>query len=310
MWKMIPCSIYRGGTSKAIFVLEDDLPKDPVRREQILLSMIGAKDIHRRDGIGGSTVPTSKIVVVNKSNRKGTDVEYTHGQVSLNEEYIDYEANGGNISFAVAPFAIHKGIIGSDGDRCKVNIYNTNTEQYMNSYFQLERNEREGIKLLPEEPLIEMEFLHPSGNKVGKLLPTGSTKDILYVQQRKIPVTIIDSGNLTIIVHAQELGLEGAVTSQSELIQVSKIMEELRVMVSNMLNLYNKDTDLSNKVLPKIAIIKEPFSYTSTSGELINKNDVSIVARDITTGTLHPSYPVTGAICAWCGFLNTQYDCK
>jgi hypothetical protein len=33
----IPCAVYRGGTSKPVFFLEDDLPKDAKKRDAVVL---------------------------------------------------------------------------------------------------------------------------------------------------------------------------------------------------------------------------------------------------------------------------------
>jgi 2-methylaconitate cis-trans-isomerase PrpF len=46
----IPCAIYRGGTSKPIFFLEDDLPKDPQKHDKIVLKALGTPDVRRTDG--------------------------------------------------------------------------------------------------------------------------------------------------------------------------------------------------------------------------------------------------------------------
>ena len=40
----IPCAIYRGGTSKPVFFMADDLPKDAKRRDAIVLEAFGTPD--------------------------------------------------------------------------------------------------------------------------------------------------------------------------------------------------------------------------------------------------------------------------
>lgn len=46
----IPCLWMRGGTSKAACFLADDLPADPVRRDAVLLAVMGSPDPgNRRD---------------------------------------------------------------------------------------------------------------------------------------------------------------------------------------------------------------------------------------------------------------------
>lgn len=46
----IPCAIYRGGTSKPIFFLENDLPKDSQKRDKIVLEAFGSPDVRQIDG--------------------------------------------------------------------------------------------------------------------------------------------------------------------------------------------------------------------------------------------------------------------
>ena len=45
MQKAIPCSIMRGGTSKGLYFLADDLPKDITERNQLLLAVMGSPDM-------------------------------------------------------------------------------------------------------------------------------------------------------------------------------------------------------------------------------------------------------------------------
>ncbi len=44
MQTAIPCSLMRGGTSKGLFFLADQLPDDPAMRDSILLAAMGSPD--------------------------------------------------------------------------------------------------------------------------------------------------------------------------------------------------------------------------------------------------------------------------
>ena len=50
----IPCAIYRGGTSKPIFFMEEELPKDPNKRDRMVLEAFGSPDMRQIDGLGGA----------------------------------------------------------------------------------------------------------------------------------------------------------------------------------------------------------------------------------------------------------------
>jgi len=81
----IPAVYMRGGTSKGVFFLKDDLPTDQATLERLLIRVIGSPDRYGKhtDGMGGATSSTSKIVILSKSDRPDSDVDYLFGQVSI-----------------------------------------------------------------------------------------------------------------------------------------------------------------------------------------------------------------------------------
>ena len=50
----LPVTIMRGGTSKGVYILEEDLPKDHSEWDKILLRLMGSPDQKQIDGLGGS----------------------------------------------------------------------------------------------------------------------------------------------------------------------------------------------------------------------------------------------------------------
>jgi len=98
----IPCVIMRGGTSKAVFFKEEDLPGGREAREQILLAAFGSPDPRQIDGLGGADPTTSKCAIVSLSKEPGIDVHYTFAQVAIDRPFVDWRGNCGNISSAVA----------------------------------------------------------------------------------------------------------------------------------------------------------------------------------------------------------------
>jgi len=70
----IPCTIMRGGTSKALFFLDSDLPADAKQRTDCLLRAFGSPDIRQVDGMGGADPLTSKTAIIRASNMPGVDV--------------------------------------------------------------------------------------------------------------------------------------------------------------------------------------------------------------------------------------------
>jgi hypothetical protein len=58
----IPCAIYRGGTSKPIFFMENDLPKDAKKRDGIVLEAFGTSDVRQIAGLGGAN-PLARLLI-------------------------------------------------------------------------------------------------------------------------------------------------------------------------------------------------------------------------------------------------------
>ena len=52
-YSKIYCVIMRGGTSKALFFHDNDLPKDEEERDRLILRAFGSPDIRQIDGLGG-----------------------------------------------------------------------------------------------------------------------------------------------------------------------------------------------------------------------------------------------------------------
>lgn len=107
----VPFSYYRGGTSKALFFHASDIPPPGASRDALLLRLMGSPDPMQIDGMGGTHPVTSKIAIISPSKRTDIDVDYLFAQVSIKTRYISYDGGCGNISAAVAPFAINEGLV-------------------------------------------------------------------------------------------------------------------------------------------------------------------------------------------------------
>ncbi len=63
--------LFRGGTSKGVCLLADDLPADNQKRNQLILRIMGSPDHRQIDGIGGGSFTTSKVAIISKSKKRG-----------------------------------------------------------------------------------------------------------------------------------------------------------------------------------------------------------------------------------------------
>jgi 2-methylaconitate cis-trans-isomerase PrpF len=309
MMEVLPvrCSILRGGTSRGVFFLENDLPADRQAIEPILLEVFGSPDLRQIDGLGGATSQTSKAAIIGPPSRPDADIDYTFAQVSVTDALVDWGGNCGNISAAVGPFAIDQGMVRATGDLTVVRIHNTNTGKVIVARVPTvgRRASVEGDYAIPGVPgtsaRILLEFDDPAGALTGTLLPTGHPCDTLEVSDgRTIDVSVVDAGNPTVFLRASDLGLTGtelpatieAATAATEL------LEEVRSIVAERLGLVpdRKDATRVTPGLPKVGFVAAPTDHSSSDGTTIPAIDADIVGRLMSMQTAHRSYMTTGAI--------------
>ena len=181
----VPVVIMRGGTSKGIFIKENDLPKDQKERDAIILSIFGSPDVRQIDGLAGADPLTSKLAIIGPSTHPDADVDYTFGQVSINSPLVDYNGNCGNISSGVGHFAIDESLVNAEGPVTTVRIHNTNTGKILKAEVEV----RDGHAAVAGDCSIAgvpgtsapiwMDFAGTAGAATGKTLPTGTVKDTI-----------------------------------------------------------------------------------------------------------------------------------
>src|SRR5438045_3137723 len=83
--KSLPASYYRGGTSRAIFFCQEDLPTNRNDWNAIFRATIGSPDPNGRqlDGLGGGISSLSKICIVGPSQREDADIDYTFVSIGV-----------------------------------------------------------------------------------------------------------------------------------------------------------------------------------------------------------------------------------
>src|SRR5271157_2460412 len=104
--RAIACSVLRGGTSKGLYFLAEDLPSDRATRDAVLLAAMGAPGLREIDGMGGGHPLTSKVAVVRRSASEDADVDYLFLQVWPDRAEVSDNQNCGNLLAGVGPFAL------------------------------------------------------------------------------------------------------------------------------------------------------------------------------------------------------------
>lgn len=304
----LPVMLMRGGTSKGVYILEEDLPKNHEEWEPILLRLMGSPDKKQIDGLGGSQSVTSKVAIVKRSSREDADVDYTFAQVSVDKPLVSYKGNCGNISSGVGPFAIERGLIEAKEGTTSVRIFNTNTEKVIVADVKTKngRVEYDGDFAIAGVPgtasPIRLKFVQPSGTLGKGLLPTGNAVDILDVPGwGKVEVSIIDAANPLVFVKAGDLGLSGRelpdeLNSCQEKLD---LLEKVRGMAAVKLGLTEDYTRSSWETpgIPKMTFVSEADSYQTADGREIPKEKIDLLSRMMSMQKTHPSYAMTGAMC-------------
>lgn len=222
----------RGGTSKGVFFLLNDLPLSSQTpgpsRDSLLLRVLGSPDKYKKqiDGMGGGSSSTSKAVIISKSKKEGHDVDYLFGQVSIDKHLIDWSGNCGNLSSAVGPFAINNKLLEEEriplNGTATVKIWQENIKKTIIAHVPINNGEvqesgdfeLDGVTFPSSE--IQLEFLDPSGDSKeeesegGLIFPTGNMIDIINVPGvGEIQATLINVGIPTVFIKAEEVGYKG-----------------------------------------------------------------------------------------------------
>ena len=309
--RKIPCVYMRGGTSKAVFFHDEDLPKDVNERDRVILSAFGSPDRRQIDGMGGANTSTSKVAVIKKSDRPGIDVDYDFGQVDVMAPIVGKTMNCGNISSAVGPYAIDEGMVEAVEPMTEVHIFNTNTQKEIIAQVPVKdgRFWSEGDFAIDGVPgtasRVLLKFVAPQGAASGKLLPTGNVKDTIEVEGKVYEYSFVDAANPVIFVHPEDFGVTGTeIPSEFNALpnckDICRKLEVIRGTGAVLLGFAKdlEDARINSQTLPKIAFAAVPQDYTAGSGRRVEAGEVDLVGRLFSVNMkMIDAYMGTGAIC-------------
>lgn len=255
MLKAIPCTLMRGGTSKALYFHADVLPRARAARDRVLLAAMGSPDLRQIDGLGGAHPLTSKVAVVGPATRADADVDYLFLQVSVDQAEVSDTQNCGNIVAGVGPWAIENGLVAAADDFTVVRIHMVNTASIAVAHVSTPGGvvEYEGQARIDGVPgsaaAIAIDFLDVTGSSCGSLLPTGQVVD----RVDGIEATCIDNGMPVIILRAADFGKTGAESPAAlEADAALKArLERIRLSLGPRMNL----GDVAKKTVPKMSLV-------------------------------------------------------
>lgn len=301
--RTVPCSIVRGGTSKAVYLEEKNLPAPGAERDKLVLAVFGSPSLRQLDGLGGADITTSKVAIIGPATRPDADVDYTFGQVSMEASFVDWSGNCGNISSGVGPFAIHAGYVQPVEPMTTVRIHMTNSNQILIAKVLVQDGQPcvDGECVIGGVPgtgsPIEMDWKGCAGSTTGKLLPTGHAVDEIEMDGKRYPVSIVDEGNTVVYVRAEDLGVSGT-ESPMQLNQPEMLrrMEKLRGLACEKIGLVDSWEEAIERIpyQPFLSILSAPQSYNTYTGERVAAEDTDIVARMYLMRAVVKAYPGTG----------------
>ncbi|NGM89090.1 methylitaconate delta2-delta3-isomerase [Parapusillimonas sp. SGNA-6] len=302
----LPCLYMRGGSSKGGFFLETDLPSDPIERDAVLLAAYGSPDVRQIDGIGAADPLTSKAAIVARSNRADADVEYTFCQVDLTRAKVSTGGNCGNMLAAVGPFAVWRGLIQAHEGENRVRIFTTNTGQVVEASFAVKGGVPcvEGSTLVPGVPgsgaTVAIDFGDCAGSVSGRLLPTGHAVDMINIDDREVPVSLVDAATPFVYVVAEDI--DGDATAAPDAMQNDRRLmdrlEQVRGWAATVLGFVDSPheaRDVSPNV-PRVIMVSSPKDYVA-GDTLIQAQEINLCVRQLTMQKPHKALAVTGAVC-------------
>jgi 2-methylaconitate isomerase len=294
----IPATWMRGGTSNALFFLARDLPPAGSQRDRVIKRAMGSPHVMQIDGMGGARPNTSKVAIIAETDREDADIEYTFAQVGIADDFIDYRAACGNISAAVGPYAILKGLVTPEEPVTRIRIFHTNMGEVL----------LQDVPVSSGAPKVSGDFVNGGvagtgapiatdfsrsvGRRTGTLLPTGAVRDrIKLIDGRTVSATLVDAGNPAAYVLAQELGATG-----NELPDALMSDPRLMAAIAEIKEQATKLMGLQGTFNVRCGLVSAPSTYTGSHGQPIVAESMDLCGRFFELAHCAPNYPGTASV--------------
>ena len=305
--EMLRCAIVRGGTSKAVFIMKNEYPEDPAKRDAVILAVFDSPDVRQIDGLGGADVLTSKHAIISASTRLDADVDYTFGQVSFETAFVDHSGNCGNISSAVGPFAIDEGLVAPVEPITTVRIHMTNSGRILIAEVPVKNGKAmvDGDYAIDGVPgtgaKIAMDWSDVVGGITGKLLPTRNAKDTIEVDGIKYTVSIVDAGNPVVFINAASLEMKGTespyeIESNRPLMELIETNRGYAAVMCGMAEKPENARTMSPYV-PFFFIVSPPADYKAINRTTVKAENIDLVVRALFMLKTHKAIQVSGSLC-------------
>lgn len=283
----VPVMLMRGGSSKGLFLVADDLPTEVEQRDDLLLRLLGSPDARQIDGLGGAHPLTSKVAVVAPvPDDPDADLAYLFLQVAVDQAQVSDRQNCGNMLAGVAPFAIERGLVaapaGDTAIELRIRLVNTGGLAVATVPIADGRPRYDGDTSISGVPGtaagIRLDFEGVAGSSCGALLPTGHPVD----EVEGVAVTLVDNGMPVVVIDGADLGVAGT-ESPAELeadAPLRERLEAIRLAAGPLMQL----GDVADTTVPKLTMVSPP-----TDGGLVS-------TRTFIPHRCHEAIGVLGAV--------------
>ena len=238
-------------------------------------------------------------------------MDYLFGQVSIDQPFVDWSGNCGNLSAAVGPFAISNGLVDAaripqDGIAI-VRIWQANIQKTIVAHVPITGGavqetgdfELDGVTFPAAE--VRLEFMDPAEEgDGGSMFPTGNLVDNLEVPGvGTFKATMINSGIPTIFLEADALGYSGTELQDAINGDAAALarFETIRAHGAVRMGLIKDIAEAASRQhTPKVAFVASPKEYVSSSGKKIGTGDIDVLVRALSMGKLHHAMMGTASV--------------
>jgi 2-methylaconitate cis-trans-isomerase PrpF len=219
------------------------------------------------------------------------DVDYLFAQVGIGTPVVDYRGNCGNLTAAVALYAVEEGL---SADPATVRMHNRNTGTTIVAHLLGTADRPDPADLARAgQPVtgtvLRTEYLDPAGAVTGRALPTGRSRDVVRPRVgAPVEVSLVDVTAPVAFLDASDLGLGPHVTPADVNAAPDLLarLESIRGACAVLLG-FAADEDAALAVsaaLPRLALL--------TAGD---GADLTVLATSMQRA--HHACPLTTALC-------------
>jgi len=306
----LPATLMRGGTRKAVFLHQRDLPAHARERDALIARLLGSPDPAggQLDGLGGAYPATSRVVIVSPSRRDDCDVDALFGAVAAQTGEIDWSGGEGDLIAAAGVFALLEGLHPCTEGVARVRIWHGGSRARIDALVPvrdgqvLERGAfcEDGVPFGSAE--IRLEFLDPTdGGRTGPLLPSGSVNDRLEVPgMGEVAMSVLGGSWPAVFVRAASLGLSGR-ESLAQLERERRLKPRGQALLEAVARRFDLASPGAQAALlgvpaPALVWVAPPAAYRSSAGTDVTAGEIDLVARSTLHGRLMATVPASVSV--------------